>query len=294
LSCPKSIYGIGGIGAQSFAYSGSKRNLLTLNKAIQQLLPNDFLKQNKAFQYKPIRTIEDEKRISSQVKGAFSDEISFNYLFTLSPEIDKTMMPTQIPIVLPEAIYIPREWGLDPDVLDYQISALLIQPHIDIRIQERLQNLIKKIGKEMLRENQLEQNLDFPGVLKLAKSWARLQYQWELKEDDFTRMKNDLEEPFKEFFDLIEDAKAIGRTYHAPLTQMPDKRAISINATKVFQTAKQIRKEIGMKNISRIELRQKIPLKEISVYDFERALDELVLTGYFLKHKNGTEYELVI
>ena len=122
LSCPKSIYGIGGIGAQSFAPFGSKRNLLALNKAIKDLLPIDFLKQNKAYQYKPIKTIGEETQVSSQINRMASDEISFNYLFTLSPEGQNTMMPTQIPIVIPEGFYLPGGWGLDPDILDYQMT----------------------------------------------------------------------------------------------------------------------------------------------------------------------------
>lgn len=294
LSCPKSVYGIGGIGAQSFAPFGSKRNLLTLNKAIRELLPGDFLVQNKAFQYKPIKTREDERKVNLQVRRAVSDEISYNYLFTLSPELQQTMMSTQIPIVLPEGFYVASEWGLDPDILDYQMGALLIQPHIDERIQKRLRNLITRIGSDMLRDIPENNTVDFPGVLRLAKAWARLQFKWELEEDDFHKMKNDLEEPFKEFFDLVEDAENVGRTYLTPLTQMPDKRTVSINATKILRGAKQLEKETGQKRFLKTSLHQKIPLTDISDYEFERALDELILTGYFLKHKNGTEYELVI
>jgi hypothetical protein len=294
LSCPKSMYGIGGIGAQSFAPFGSKQNLLTLDKAIRQLLPGDFLVQNKAFQYKPIKTREEEQKVNLQVRKAVSDEISYNYLFSLSPETEISMMPTQIPIVLPEALYVTNKWELDPDILDYQMGALLIQPHIDERIQEELWNLITKIGSEMLIDIPEEHSVDFTGFLRLAKAWARLQFKWQLENDDFTKMKNDLKEPFKEFFDLVEDAKKIGRTYLTPLTQMSDKKTVSINATKTIRCAKQLEREIGNKRLLKTALRKKILLRDMSDYDFERTLDELVLAGYFLKHKNGTEYDLVI
>jgi len=294
LSCPKSVYGIGGIGAQSFSPHGSKQHLRTLDKAIQNLLPYDFLKQNKAFQYNSIKTIDEERKVNLRVRKAVSNEISYNYLFTLGPEAQSATMPTQIPIVLPEGFYAGSKWGLDPDIMDYQMGALLIQPQIDEHIQKQLQNLIQNIGSDMLRDIPEEHSIDYSGILRLSKAWARLQFKWDLHEDDFTKMKNDLEEPFKEFFDLVEDAKITGRTYYAPLTQMPEKRTISIKATKTIQGAKQLEREAGKKRFLKTELRKKIPLKEVTDYDFERVLDELVRTGYFLKHKNGIEYELTL
>ena len=228
------------------------------------------------------------------MRKAVSDEISYNYLFTLNPELEPSMMPIQIPIVLPEGFYKKNEWGLDPDIMEYQIGALMIQPHIDEKVQSKLKDLITKIGLDMLKDIPEETTIDFQGVLRLAKSWARLQFKWDLHEDDFIKMKNDLVEPFKEFFDLVEDAKKTGKTFQAPLTQLPDKRTISFYATKIFQAAKQIAKETGSKRFPKTTLREKISNKYVSNYDFEYGLDELVQTGYLLIHKNGTEFEITI
>ena len=294
LSCPKSNYGVGGIGAQSFAPYGKRKDLLGLNKSINDLLPKEFLMVNRHYQYRPIKTKDDETNVNSQINRGVSDEISYNYLFNVNPELSSSIMPTQIPIVIPEINYKSGKWGLDRDVLDYQMGAMLLYPDINVNIQDKFVKMVYKIGKELLQNAPNQLPLDNSGLIRLLKAWGRLEYKSQIDEDDFYKMKKDMEEPFKEFFDVIEDAKITNMTYNYPLTPTLGKRHLSLNANKVYRNIKQISREIGFNRITKETIRRKIPINEVSQYDLDNALIELVNAGYLLMFKNYTEFEIVL
>lgn len=293
LSCPKSSYGIGGIGAQSLAPLGSTRDLVHLNTSLRWLLPSDFLKQNKAYMYKPIRTPDDAKSANRAYTRMISEELSFNYLFTLSPEAERLMMPTQIPVIIPDVQYTKRQWGLDRDVFDYEMSAMLIHPHIEQSTQVRLAKIVQQTGETLLRKSDMQLPLDNTGLLRLANSWARLHFKQTITEDDFTHMKNDVEGIFSEYFDFIEDAKETGRTSHHPLTQMPTRFNLTTDANKILKHIKRISRETGLERLPLAELRRGIPTSDISDYDLDRGLMELAASNLLLQFKNFTEFELV-
>jgi len=293
LSCPKSSYGIGGIGAQSLAPLGSTRDLVHLNTSLRWLLPDDFLKQNKAYMYKPIRTPDDAKSANRAYTRMNSDELSFNYLFNLSPEAERMMMPTQIPVIIPDVHYSKRQWGLDRDVFDYEMSAMLIHPHIEEQTPERLKDIIQRIGKTLLRKSDMQLPLDNTGLLRLANSWARLHFKQTITEDDFTHMKHDVEGIFSEYFDFIEDAKETGRTTHHPLTQMPTRFNLTADANKILKHIKRISRETGLERLPLAELRYGIPTSDISDYDLDKGLMELAASNLLLQFKNFTEFMLV-
>jgi len=114
-----------------------------------------------------------------------------------------------------------------------------------------------------------------------------------MNEDDFYRMKNDLEPIFKEFFDIMEDAQRTGTTFHIPLTRTTSRRNFTIHANKVYKEIKKLSRENKMKRLPRSDIRAFIPQTEISNYDLDRALTELVNAGYLLTYKNDTEFEMV-
>ncbi len=293
LSCPKSSYGIGGIGAQSLSPYGGKQDLIILNRSIKNLLPSDFLGRNKTYMYKPIRTKRDAESANNDFKRGASDEISYNYLFNLGPQPQSYMMPTQIPVIIPEARYIPDKWGLDRDVFDYQMSALLLTPYIEENIQDKLTRIVTKTGEDILRKSSLQTSLDNTGLLRLAKAWCRLEFKQSINEDDFSKLKNDFEEVFKEYFDIVEDAKETGATYHIPLTPMPNKMRLTVNANRIYKLIKKLSRENDYKRLSIEIIRNNVPVKEISTYDLDKGLNELVNAGYLLMHKNYTEFEIV-
>jgi len=291
LSCPKSSYGTGGIGAQSFTPYGSKKDLISLNKYVRGLLPAEFLKRNKKYEYKPISTTSIAEQTNRLFKGGLSDEISYNYLFTLSPQMKQSMLSTQIPIIMPEVKYTSDKLGLDRDILDYHMGAMLFTPYIEEMYQDRILDIITRTGKDMLRKSSLQLPLDASGLLRLAYAWCRLELKTNIDEEDFRKMKNDLEPIYRELFDVVEDAKLSGKTYNIPLTQTTHKTALSINANKVYKEVKKLSRESNIRRIPRKNIRAVIPQKEISDYDLEKALSELVNTGYLLSHKNKTEFE---
>jgi hypothetical protein len=293
LSCPKSDYGIGGIGAQSLCPYGGKRELNHLNSSIKNLLPNDFLGRNKKYMYKPIKKIRDLRLANADIKTGASEEISYNYLYTPSPQSQSYLVPTQMPLILPEVIYNPDKWGVDRDVLDYQMSALLLNPFIEQSTYQNLISIITKTAQDMLRISNIQAPLDNTGVLRLAKAWCRLEYKQSINEDDFSRMKNDLQGIFKEYFDMSEDTKEIGRTYHIPLTRTMGANRMSINANKILKHMKRIARNQGYKKLTKDIIRNGIPVKEITNYDLDEGLLELVNAGYLLMYKNYTEFEIV-
>jgi hypothetical protein len=293
LSCPKSDYGIGGIGAQSICPFGGKRELEFLNSSIMKLLPTDFLRKNKRYMYKPINKVQDLRHANVDIKLGASEEISYNYLYTPSPQSQSYLIPTQIPLILPEVIYQPDKWDLDRDVLDYQLSSLILNPYIEESTYKNLINVVTKTAQDILRKSNIQAPLDNTGVLRLAKAWCRLEYKQSIDEDDFIRMKNDLQEIFKEFYDMSEDTKNVGRTYHVPLTRITDNMRLSLNANKIYKYIKQISRNQGYQKLSREVIRNEIPLKDIANYNLYEGLQELVNAGYLLMYKNYTEFELV-
>jgi len=293
LSCPKSIYGIGGIGAQSFAPFGSIKELKSLNSSIKNLLPQDFLGQNKIYQYKSLQTKEDSERAKYEINKKSSDEISYNYLFDLSPETERFAMPTQIPILIPEGSYKKDEWGLDRDVFDYHMTALLLTPAVEENMQKKLTEVVEKTGKTILRKANLETKIDNSGILRLANAWCRLEFKNYLVEDDFDKIKNDFEGIFSEYFDFVEDVQRLGRTHLVPLTQMQDKMNLTIYAKKIYKGIKNLARDDKNKRISRNSIRVNISQKEISDYEFDRGLEELVRSNYLLQFKNYAEFLIV-
>ncbi|DAC72783.1 MAG TPA: hypothetical protein DSN98_03520 [Thermoplasmata archaeon] len=294
LSCPKSIYGIGGIGAQSFSSVGGKKDLKGLNTLIKHLLPKDFLSQNKAYRYKPILNEFDCQKANFDITRKASNEISFNYLFNLSPQVKRFAMPTQIPILIPDIKYQKNEWELDRDILDYQMSALLFTPIIDETNQKKLTSVIEKTGKTILRKANLETTVDASGILRLAKAWCRLELKNNLAEDDFGKIKKDFEQIFSEFFDLSEDMQRTGRTWHIPLTPISDKMNLTIEANKIYKEIKNITRNNKYERFTKIQIRDLVTMKKISDYDLERGLKELVDAGYLLQFKNYTEFSLAL
>jgi len=293
LSCPKSSYGIGGIGAQSLSPYGGRQDLIILNRSIKNLLPSDFLGRNKTYMYKPIRTKHDAECANNDFKRGVSDEISFNYLFNLGPQSQSYLMPTQIPVIIPEARYKPDKWGLDRDVFDYQMSALLLNPYMEENIQDKLTKILRKTGEDILRKSSLQTSLDNTGLLRLAKAWCRLEFKQSINEDDFSKLKNDFEEVFREYFDIVEDAKETGKTYHIPLTPMSNKMRLTVKANRIYKLIKKLSRENDYKRLSIEIIRNNVPVKEISTYDLDKGLNELVNAGYLLMHKNYTEFEIV-
>ncbi|MFE3845412.1 hypothetical protein ACFL1L_00940 [Thermoplasmatota archaeon] len=293
LSCPKSNYGIGGIGAQSLCPYGGKQELIFLNSSLKNILPNDFLNKNKKYMYKPIKTERDLRFANSDINKNIADEISYNYLYTPSPQSKLYLIPTQIPLIIPEVFYKPDRWGLDRDVLDYQLSALLLNPYIEENTQKNLINIITKTAQDILMKSNIQALLDNTGVIRLAKAWCRLEYKQKIDENDFIRMKNDFQGIFKEYYDMIEDTDTSGRTYNIPLTRTFDAMRLSIIANKIYRYMKQIQRTQGYKKISKEIIRNELPVKEISNYDLNKGLRDLVNAGFLLTYKNYSEFELV-
>ena len=202
-------------------------------------------------------------------------------------------MQTQIPVIIPEARYKPDKWGLDRDVFDYQMSAILLTPYIEENIQDKLTRIVTKTGEDILRKSSLQTSLDNAGLLRLAKAWCRLEFKQSINEDDFSKLKNDFEEVFKEYFDIVEDAKETGATYHIPLTPMPNKMRLTVKANIIYKLIKKLSRENDYKRLSIEIIRNNVPVKEISTYDLDKGLNELVNAGYLLMHRNYTEFELV-
>ncbi len=65
------------------------------------------------------------------------------------------------------------------------------------------------------------------------------------------------------------------------------------NANRIYKLIKKLSRENNYKRISLEIFRNDTSVKEISNYDLDNGLNELVNAGYLLMHKNYTEFELV-
>lgn len=168
LSCPASIYGTGGIGSKSAApINHTKKPLVDLKKTINRLLPTEFLRGSKLYQY---NFIEDSKTLSEveakRIKGDVS-EVSYNHLWRFPPKSVNT--PINIPTLIYNSVYNPKNLEMDIDVLEYILTALAIRPHIEKYMESKIQDdAIKNYDRLYSDEALSKLNLDPFSPIKIG------------------------------------------------------------------------------------------------------------------------------
>jgi len=293
LSCQKDFFGTGGIGVETFAPTGTKQTMKFLKSSINHLLPEDFKKHNDIFEYDFIEKEGDLKITNERRNNPHSNEISFNDMSKLP-----TNLSIQIPLIIPDDFPHKSISYLNPDVLDYQLSALLFKPVIEPNLIEEFTNLAKETS-EYIDKNYTEETLliDRLSLIKIACASCRLEMKNKLDEDMLPGIKDELLGMFKEYAEEHRDRMiAGGRRYNIPITPLPLRLNLTVDANKFYKeifAVDKLNEEIGVTWMSTETLKQRPNLKYINDFTILNSLTELNNANLILQRKNYSEILVV-
>ncbi len=284
LACQRDFYGAGGIGAETFILGGKKQKMNYLLSSTKRLLPRDFKRKNNVYQYKFLLNKKDihdtkKRRLHSDI-----NELSYNDVSKIDSDKKTSDIQIQIPLIVPDGISYKKQEFFDPDVMDYQLHALILKPTIRPGDIKKFTDLAVKtsqyIGKEYTEETLM---VDSFSLLKVASSMCRLHLMDELKEDMIPNVKDELFTMFKEYADVYKEFITGGVTTHWS--------SLSDEARLVYGELLGIdkkHKEIG---------NEWIPVEDINLkfnqYVLGRAVSELNEYGYIIQRMKFADIMIV-
>ncbi len=300
LSCAESVYGIGGIGTVTLSLAGSSRKpLKDLKSSIIQILPEEFIKGNNNKYFfgfiENKTTLLDIKKMRKERKIT---EISYNHLWKLPP--DSALTPIQIATTLQNAEYKPRSKELDPDVLEYLLTALLINPPVEDRMISDIENDIKNIYKTIHPDRDYSSlPFDHFSTIKIANSFCRLELKDKLEDTAFSKARaifRDLSHTFLEAKDDLIGTKTTRETWDIPNVEVSylDKWRSSTD-TEVLRTISKISKQYGQEWVKISEILQYAKNKDLNLDDItvRDSLSRLNNLGIIINLDNGTRYKII-
>jgi hypothetical protein len=294
LSCQKDFFGTGGIGVETFAPTGTKQTMKFLKSSINHLLPEDFKKPNDIFEYDFIQKEGDLKITNERRNNPHSNEISFNDMSRLPPNLS-----IQIPLILPDDFPHKSISYQNPDVLDYQLRSLLIKPVIEPNLIEEFTNIAKQTS-EYIDKNYTEETLllDRQSLIKIACASCRLDMKNKLDEDMLPGIKDELMEMFKEYADTHKDRMIAGgiARWNIPMTPLPLRRNLTVDANKVYKEILAVdkqNKEIGITWIPTEEIKKRPNLNYMTDFILLTLLTEINNANLILQRKNYSEILVV-
>jgi hypothetical protein len=176
LSCPASIYGIGGIGtiASKLSNYGKLSNTVIPNLKVtyNTILAKNFRKMNDKYYFNMINNKQDVNVINNLRRN---NPCEVNYCKPCISAKDALAvtesLPVQIPMLIKSATYKKAELAEPYLLLQYQITALMYNPTF-AETNNALANIEDNIRKIMDERNIL--NVDANTVNKLATAFSRL------------------------------------------------------------------------------------------------------------------------
>ena len=168
------------------------------------MLPKGFLSHHPYFKFKQLEKIDD-LQILKKYKERYR-EVSFNYLYLVRPEhiIERKCEPIQIPTILHEDInYQPKNASYDIDVLEYLMTASLINPSIEERHISKIRRDVKEVQEIIATQYNCEfAPIDDLSIAKLAQTICRLELKRKLEDPAFNRARRDFKELIEQLFDI--------------------------------------------------------------------------------------------
>lgn len=299
LSCAESVYGIGGIGTISLSLAGSsKKPLKDLKSSITQHMPREFINGSSDryhFGFIDNRTSLadiEKRRIEKKIP-----EISYNHLLKLPK--DGKLAPIQMATTIQNAEYKPKSKEPDLDVLEYLLTALLINPPIDDRMSLMIENDIREIYKNIhFDRDYTTMHFDTYSTIKIANSFCRLELKDQLDDIALDRARSIFKDLSFTFIDAKEDlikTKFDRETWDIPNVEVSylDKWR-SATDTKILRAISKISKEQSVEWVNRADIVQysttNLNIDEFTTRDSLIRLNNL---GIIINLDNGTRYKII-
>ncbi len=198
LSCPNSVYGVGGIGSESFSDKGStKAPIKDIQKAIRFMLPSDFTSSNDLYEYHFIDQEHDYSAVERKRMTASKSEISYNYLYHLPPGLNS--IPIQIPTIIRNAEFTSKKAPFDPDILEYIIYSILITPPVDMGLVSEIERSVRQVNKKKKSNITKSSSIDSYAIAKLAMTLCRMELGNKLNDAYISRATKLFTEMYKNY-----------------------------------------------------------------------------------------------
>ncbi len=295
LSCPPGLYGIGGIGSQSFNVSSwSPQPLKDLKRTILGFLPREFKSGSRLFELHFSENKSEYNRIQDMRNDRHLDELSYNFLTYVNPARDP--LPIQATTMIRNARYKAREKSFDPDVKDFILTAHYISPSVgDDEIALMVKGLRFVHDSVFPRLAGMPIPIDSHAIGKLAMALARFKLTPKLDESTLRESQKWLNEMIAELIDAREHLFKPGNASAVESYAMASYNDFSKGPydLMVLEAAYRAREEKGLTEIPSSEIFADGSLKKISEHLISQALNNLVDRGRLLPKKNWTTYVIV-
>jgi hypothetical protein len=301
VSAPKNGGDLGGLIAMRKTFlQDDMRVVKSFNKGILSQIPNVFKRVNPTYYYGAISNKTEE----SIVPGLYRKCNEVN-LFVES----NTSLDINLPIIQYESTYHPCQ-KLTSDIVNYQLSALIYQPHIsEANIKEVEDSIIK--ARKRIENHSVAFNIKTNSAYKIAEAMARMVFVQSNFEEKFlgkaeglidkqVKLQEELlKRSYKAQMENFEDIQCIynGLEFNVKIdgrkrrfnSRYYDPR-LSRSAMIIYLTTRKLTDEVGKNNISISELKARLNYDDTKL---NFGLEELKNTGYIYLLKNGTEIHLL-
>lgn len=205
LSCPPESVPVGGLGSQSYNLGRTKKPLTALKDTIRMSLPKEFFSPNESFYFDIIDNDGRGRAFESGYRPQIVSEISYNYITNVMKLSGKPLR-INIPTIIQNAKMKKNSFGPDYEVIDYALSAHMVQPVIPSSMTKRLKKHIKEFRDEvapLYRGFNIE--IDPHSTLRIAMAMCRLHFRCELDETTLMRGWKDVASLFKDYLYYLEN-----------------------------------------------------------------------------------------
>ena len=293
LSCPSSVYGVGGIGSESFSDKGStKTPIKDIQKAIRFMLPKDFTSENSVYEYHFI----DQANIYSAVERkrimAPKSEVSYNYLYHLAPGLNG--IPIQIPTIIRSAEFIGKNEPFDPDIIEYIIYAILLTPPVDSDLVREIERSVRQVNKKKKSNTAKSSSIDSFAIAKLAMTLCRMELGNKLSDGHISRAAKLFTEVYKNYIDARDRSKSdpYGRTWN-----VDGAKALGMNGEllskdmSIRDMISDISEELGIEWVTLPMIKERANTDDNT--DLMFSLQLLIDHGHIISIKNMNEFKTI-
>ena len=297
LSCPEGLYGRGGIGTKALAGIGtSRRPLLDLKRTIDHILPAEFRNGKNKYLYKFIESRTTQQEVEKFRLKSDIPEVSYNHIWQLP--IPSTVTRIQIPTLIYNAQYTGALKEIDQDVLEYLLTALMINPSVEDSMIPKIEDAVQSVNRKANRDEDFARlNIDPFSSAKLANAICRLNLTPKLDEDTFDSYVGKIESSMGMFIEVEKDVeRPDGQTYAVPLseTSYGDKWMGIIEST-ILHIMRKLEEDQGLEWITQqdIENYPEFNSKLRGDWRVQDSLSRLNTLGFIIKSPRGIGYKRV-
>jgi hypothetical protein len=293
LSCPNSVYGIGGIGSASFSDKGStKESIKDVQKAIRFMLPRDFTSSNDLYEYHFIDQEHDYSAVKSKRMITTKSEISYNYLYHLPPGFNG--IPIQIPTIIRNAEFTGKKAPFDPDILEYIIYAILLTPPVDNNLMCEIERSVRLVNKKKKSNITKSSSIDSYAITKLAMTLCRIELGNKLDDAYISRAANLFTEMYKNYLDVRDrcESDPYLRTWNVDGAKTLDMNGELLSKDmKVRYIISNISEELGIEWVPLHLIKERANINDNT--DLMFSLQLLMDHGHIIAIKNMNEFKVI-